>query len=510
MSSPNLKNKRNKNSKLSTGTGKNTALLGAQNNTESQNGNNSIENSMQKSSMKSTYKNFDELETKNDQLKLELAKINSQIDQERFLLMEETTQLNADLTERGFIMSDLSSENKNLMLSLKNLQSDLDDKMQIGKDYLKKMEKLKKEEKNLQKRIEVKEKEIELTQKNQIIVEKDYNRVVGVSNSTEDNKEEQLENELDDLNKYKKKLETDIFNLRKIMKEHKLCPKTKANLMSKLNVITNSYQFEVKKNNMIESNQVLLEEKKEKIKKENEEKIEKEGNNKSISYCSNIRRKVLKKMEKKKSENHIVPPPAFNHIENICNNIDEQYRKKSEDLKNINNNDYNLKQKYLFTENEQVQLANIIPTSYLNEFKERFEALENQRYELADKIRNNKGKQMKNLNSVKIKMNYTELKKKEIKLLTVDLSSNLARKNVNITKLKQEINKVAREFNTWNKLLNIKNNETNRLNKYINNFINRKNETEQNVDANKRKQPKKEMNLQKQSNIFFEYDMNNT
>ena len=73
---------------------------------------------------------------------------------------------------------------------------------------------------------------------------------------------------------------------------------------------------------------------------------------------------------------------------------------------------FNLSSIILF--NSSISFSNvihhIIPPSYLNEFKERFDILENQRYELMDKIKNNHDKKENSINSVKIKLNYTELR----------------------------------------------------------------------------------------------------
>ena len=55
-------------------------------------------------------------------------------------------------------------------------------------------------------------------------------------------------------------------------------------------MLNNSYEFEIKKTNMLETNMANLEEKKEKIKKEIKEKEEFNANNRSISYCTKIRK----------------------------------------------------------------------------------------------------------------------------------------------------------------------------------------------------------------------------
>ena len=85
-------------------------------------------------------------------MQIKLAQLNSEMDKERNLLIQETTELNTDITDRGFEISCLSSENKNLMTQLKYIKTSLDDKMEIGKVFFAKMEKLKISEKQLKKK----------------------------------------------------------------------------------------------------------------------------------------------------------------------------------------------------------------------------------------------------------------------------------------------------------------------------------------------------------------------
>ena len=193
-----------------------------------------------------------------------------------------------------------------------------------------------------------------------------------------------------------------------------------------------------------------------------------EKNNRSISYCSEIRRKVLDKMKIKNSEKNLITGRTSRRVQEICNTIGEQQKRTSSDIKKTKNIDYKLKPKVLFTESEQVQLATIIPPIYLNKFKEKFDAVESQRFDLVDKIKNNKNNHNKLLNSAQIQLNYSELKKKEQKLLNVDLNSHLAKKNLDISNLKSQINKITKEYNHLNKMLKIKTNEQNQLNNYIN------------------------------------------
>jgi len=521
MSSPSTKKQKKQNNKTTTGTGKNTALLSLNNNTEPSNENNINQNSTKKTGKKlnnSNKENID-LESKTNELQSQLEKLKSEIEQERNLLMQEKNTFNEDITEKGFEISDLTRENKILISQLKELKSTLDNKVKIGKIFLLKMEKLKKEEETLNKDIKVKEEQIEVAKKHQNFYENDFLKIKEISDNIEDKKEELLKDEFEELEKEQSELEKQNMEFKKIIKLHKICPQTKSKLTSELNVLKNAYEFEIKKDKMIESNKQNLEEKKEIVKKaQNEEKTKLRNlNNRSISYCVKIRKRVLDKMKAKKAENPVITSRATNHIASICNNIEDKYKRKIGDIKDINNSDYKIKQKTLFTDNEQLQLAPIIPPSYLNEFKERFEAIENQRYELADKLKNNHIKKSNQLNKVKIKLNYAELKKKEQKLLYVDLNSHVAKRNENISKIKSELNKITREYNTWNKLLKLKNNENKRLNKYVKEITkNKKNKNvkveTQNQELNKNKNKKnikikKNTNLEKQNNINFEYDM---
>ena len=525
------KQKKKANNKSTTGTGKNTPMLGIPNNTEpSSNSKNG-----KSPSNKSNVVSLAELEAKTKELNEKLEKINHDIELEKNLFLNDTSQLNTDLTEKAFIISDLSSENKDICSKLKSIKSNLDNKVKIGEIFLKKYDDLKKEEKKLLKDIEIKEKQIKIANKNRNIYERDLNLIETLNETNDKNKENLLISELENLENFKKGIINENNNLKKKIKEHKLCPKEKANLRSMLNLITNSYQFEMKKTNMKESDIQTLEEKKERIKKERQEKKDKElldnsNINRSKTISKRIRKEVLTKMKKKKSEQNILPTRASKYIEEICNTIEAQEKKNSGDIKYINNTDYQLKPKTLFTENEQLQLASIIPPNYLNDFKEKFDSVESERYDLIEKIKNNQEKHDNMLNSVKLQLNYTELKKKEQKLLFLDFQSNLIKKNADISKLKTEINKITREFNTWNRLLKMKNNENTKLNKYIIEMKKRNGNLEENDQINNNKNNTKSQKvgdlkkseeiskpnikgqkrlykLKKQNNINFQYDM---
>ena len=250
MSSANNRNKNNKNNNntTSSGTGKNTAMLGLpqksnnpKENKENQNLNNKNDKNKNINNELKTTKSLPELVKETEELQVKLAKINSQMDNERYLLMQETNDLNTEITEKGFEISCLSTENKNLISQLKDIKSTMDDKIKIGKIFLEKKQRLANKEKQLNKKIEVLEKEIILAEKNNKIVENDCRRMIILAKNNEEGKEQILDEELNNLQKIKSELENTNMNLRISLKEHKLCPKIKTNLLSKLNVLNNSY-----------------------------------------------------------------------------------------------------------------------------------------------------------------------------------------------------------------------------------------------------------------------------
>ena len=388
-----------------------------------------------------------------------LEKINSAIVKENQMMREDTNQLNDIITEKVSQLSDLSKINKNYVSELKDIKAKLDSKMTKGNKYLYKMEKLKKKEAELKKDIKVIDKEIAIAGKKQEIAKNDYNYMKNLKENNDPELQNSLLAKLEALQRSINQLQYEIKELKKIIKEHKLCEKEKQDLNSTLNILTNSYQFEIKKEKMFDYNLSNLEEKKGKAKEENDrykENIQKMNDkNRSLSYCSRVRKRVLNKMVKINSEKIMISNRAKKHINNICNQLKEQYIKSSGNLENIYNNNYQNNPKYLFTQNEEDVLKSIVDKTYLNKLKERFGKVENERYILMNIINHNK--KTSPINSLKININYNELKKKEQKILRIDLNSRVTKGNANINKLKSDLNKVMNEIKNWNKKLKTKN-----------------------------------------------------
>lgn len=497
MSSTGKKRKKT-NNLTTTGTGKNTPMLGVPSQiiTTREAGNQTLEE-------EST--NFQYQKTLD--LRALLEKINSAIIRERQMMREDTNQLNEIITEKVFQISDLSKINNDYVSQLKEIKATLDSKMTMGNRYLYKMEKLKKKEAELKKDIKVIDKEIIIAGKNQEIAKNDYNYMKNLEEKNDPELQNSLLAKLEALQRKRNQLQYEIKELKKIIKEHKLCKKEKQNLIGTLNIITNSYEFEVKKENMFDSNIADLEEKKEKAREENDrykENIQKmNGNSRSISYCTRLRKNVIDKMSKINSEKKIISNRAQLYLNNLCNKLEDQYIKSSGNMKNMDNNNYQNNPKYLFTQNEQVQLATIIPPSYLNKFKERFGKVENERYNLLDKIKINK--QSSPINSLKININYNELKKKEQKILRIDLNSKVIKANSHVNKLKSDLNKIMNEINTLNKMLKMKTMQNLQFNKYINSMSKNKDDSESKIKN--KDNDKTESELEEENDMNFAYNM---
>jgi len=484
------------NNLTTTGTGKNTPMLGVPTQAIKINGSQTIaENS-------SNYQNQKTLD-----LRTKLDKINYSITEENKKTCEETNQLDKEITEKVLLINDLSKINRNYIEQLKNIKVVLDNKILKGKKFLNKMEKLKKKEAELKKDKKVIDKEIAIAEKSQEIAKNDYNYIKNLEEKNDPELQNSLSAKLETLQKYIKQLQYEIKDLKKTISEHKLCKKEKQNLINTLNIMTNSYQFEIKKENLFDSNLVNSERKKEKTKEDNniyKENIKKMNeNSRSISYCTRLRKRVIDKMSKINSERKIISNRAQFHIKNLCNNLEEEYIKSSGNLKNIDNSNYRNSPKYLFTQEEQVVLGTIIPPSYLNRFKERFGNVESKRYNLIDKIKINKKSSL--LNSLKLNINYCELKKREQKRLRIELSSRVAKENTHVSKLKSDLHKIMNEINSWNKLLKMKSMQNLKFNKYINSISKNKEGSKSKIKT--KDKDKTESNLEEENDNNFAYNM---
>ena len=102
---------------------------------------------------------------------------------------------------------------------------------------------------------------------------------------------------------------------------------------------------------------------------------------------------------------------------------------------------------------EESEIPNIIGDDYCNEFKQRFECLENQRYQKAKELQNNQNRHQKFVNLKKSDLTFNKLRKKECDLRSIDIKNQLQKKREKIKELKTEIKTVKKEINQLDKKL---------------------------------------------------------
>lgn len=457
-----------------TGTGLNTAMVGLQSNDFLE----PDSNLMSKRDKVSEEKKVEEpnplekLTAKTKELKLKLKKLNKQLTEEKNNFMNQASELNLQIKEREGEITELSSQNKYLMKKLKKLKSTLDDKMKLGKEYADNMKKRQKAEEVLKKNKEIQQKEIDIAKKHQKIILNDIDKIKKKAEKNDADKEENLKKKLESLEKQKEELINENISLKKLIKEHKICSKIKSNLLSQVNVLKNEYQFEIKASNWAKSHQEKIDEKKVQIKESKLKKV----NNRSISYGNRVRNEVFLKQEQKKSHKILVPKKVLSHVEGIFSYIDEESKKKSGSLENRHNENYQNKPKILFTESEELQLNNIIPNQYITEIKKRFDTVENQRYKIMDKMKNNNKENESYLNDLKLKIIKNNMIKKGQEKSLTNLHHQLTQKVGDLNNLQKEVIKINKEIKYWDKILNAKNFENERMKKYLQMLKNKSNE----------------------------------
>ena len=97
------------------------------------------------------------------------------------------------------------------------------------------------------------------------------------------------------------------------------------------------------------------------------------------------------------------------------------------------------------------------------------------------------------------------MKKKEQKLLRIDLNSRVTKGNANINKLKSDLNKVMNEIKNWNKILKTKSIQNMQYKKYINSMSKSKDDTQSKINIQAKDED--ESNLEEDNDINFGYNM---
>ena len=414
------------------------------------------------------YIKYDFIELKNN-----INDMNSKINEEKNTSINIYNSLNKEIIDKNIKIKALAEEQQELINKLKIIKNEINEKIDKAHILISKKNEENKKEKILQNLINVKEKEIELANKNTENEKKEYQRILKIYKLNDSNKENNLRKELFLLDNEISKLQHDNRKLQTILDQHKYCNKHKSELLNYLSVLTNAYQFEVKKASMIDIT----------INSENEPdlnnlKLETINNNnlngtKSINVFRSPKIKSTKFLFNKGNNNNkqlLISKSTSNYIINIFNNINSEYRKETGIIKNSNNINFKTKKKNLFSSKENLFLEKIIPNNYLIKCKERFDNIEKENTLLKEKINLNKIKsnEIKNEKQMKIgikRVNINASQKEKMKL-----NIDIYKSKKTIDELKMEMDDIKKEMKKYKKITYVKKKENLNIKQKMNEF----------------------------------------
>ena len=387
------------------------------------------------------------------------------IEIEKQLTVQASSHYNENLIEKKKEIAELKKQNNILVEQLKKFKIKLNDHIKEAKKYFDKREQLDKEEQYLNKLIQIKDKEIKLAQRNSYIYQKDYEMEKKNFEKNENIDVDELALTLEDLNKQIFVIEAEIKQLNEIKNQHAFCQKKNNSLSSKLNILTNSYEFELKKSNMLNETEPTIKTQ-DSLNKNNSEKIYR-----NVSY--NL----------------------------LSNNSYQQYVKKlfSMNSNNINETDspyYNNSNNMLFNSNEKNVLEKIVPNIYLNLYNERFQSLNQEKLEIMDLLEENDDKKQNIIKTLQNKIDHSKLKLKETKKISVDLNLKISKESRKIMDIKTQLSKLNKEYKKYKNILQNKENINNKIKEQIDEVKNKKasnkKDSQVNTDGNKDENNKEE------------------
>lgn len=408
---------------------------------------------------------------KNKKGEEEIETIKAKIKENNERDISEILSLNKELTTLDKNYNDLSKNNNSLLRKLKGIEKEVahrfEDKFKISKVI--------KRQKTLDNHMKI---ETEIKAKNQQkknvekMIKYEQNEIKKMNKYLEDNKngaDQILNDELTETNNKIKELQKEIEKLNKIKEEHSECEKNNNLLKYKLNVLSNDYEFESKKEIMINTEVVKVV----------PTKII--NVNKAMSYGEQVRKDLLTKLKHKYSSKiKIVNYKSYNFLLNEFINNKVKNDKRGSSYKNLQTlentelpdfstylkNDISARidakspQKYLFSPDEKEVLKKLIPNEYYNIYNDKFTKIENQLTEMSEKFREDKKKLKQDIHLDNVKNESKTLKLKEFSQKKVNLEVIISRNNKRIGDLKNKIKKINDEIKKQNMILTHKNRNT--------------------------------------------------
>ena len=188
-------------------------------------------------------------------LKNQLSELESNILNETKMSLEETKDLNNELSKKSSELKLIVNEQSNLMVKLKKIKNEIDNKVNIPKiiSMQNKSKLFLLKEAQLKKLIVVKDKEIQNASKKTGMIFNEYKKMKELKENNTEEKSIKLQKELLLLKNELKELENYIKKLNAIINEHKYCKNHKKRLLDQLELYKKLYQFEIKNSILIEN-----------------------------------------------------------------------------------------------------------------------------------------------------------------------------------------------------------------------------------------------------------------
>ena len=423
-------------------------------------------------------KRISKLIEENEKYKKELDSIQLSKNEEIEKEISEILSLNQKISILDKEQIKVSNENKIIISKIKAIEEKVSKKFESkckNSKILEIQRVLFGKKRDIKKEIKIKEKQNLNAEKSIKYNKKEINKLNKLLENNKENDEQIKIDELKKINNKINELNKEIKELNKIKLEHKLCNKKENILKIQLSVLSNEYEFESKKSNMIETEQ---------IEKKEPTKI---GNvNMTMEYGEKIRLKTLKNIKNKyNSKIRLINYKSYNYLFKELNENKKLKEKVGSSYKNIHErnlktmgnadlSDFNkyLKKginfridtkspkKYLFSEQEKVILKKLLPNEYYNNYNEKFNKVENKLNEIEEQLKGN-DKIKKEINLDNIKCGGTMLKLKELSNIKNNLFISYIKNNKKIMELKKKIQSLNDDINKQDLILarKMKNND---------------------------------------------------
>ena len=394
---------------------------------------------------------LNEIKSKNEELSKKIQNLYVELEHSKYLTVQNTNHCNEKIKDQKREIENLKFENENLVSQLKQLKTKINNRLKEAQIFYNKIEQLNKNEKNLNKELKIKKKLIELAKKNYEIIIRDYESGLKTKEIVENISKSELQQNLLLLQKEITNLESEIKNLNEIKAQHKFCEKKNNDLKNKLNIITNSYQFELKINNMYNNE---------------ENNIIKSKYNTSVNSIEKNNDPFKNRVLRKKKNSSL--NKTNTNLKKYVNGIINSSTNHSRNSQNLNYSYLASFNAELFHKNERMTLNKIIPNYYLNICNDRYQSITQMKDEVSNLIEKNSKKKKNLIGLYNNKFNYSLLQIKENRKVCIELNSKFTKNTKKIVEIKEKINELNKESKKFKKLIKEKNKNREILKEQIN------------------------------------------